>query len=575
MDARKDSKLCDHRDGEGMNEQDRKQFQEGLSTEFVEDLRSRIEVLLLPRAEEYFAPGGTAYTQNSPDLKRVEMAVNYFDYQPCAVSVLAVLAARGDRIAEMLVRRIFDNAEYYLDEWRAREGFRTSLRRSQLHLALAYETLRDTIGEELALRWRALILRTAQDMMDHFNHFEEKHPALDNRGFGTGINHVAIAAEGIWKTGRLFDQHEFCERAGGFVDRLVAYGHPDGYFEEHTNDEREGGPSLVYTPLTAGCAYIVQKWRGRADHDRFSKCGALFRNFCDSHLHATPFADERANPHGLGPYGIALHALSPEGRGFLRKALDPETNPSLTSNGRLEYLARLYFELGESERGEGTTPEPFCPGTFRIGLPLGVVRKNGWHAGVSGMRALNRVLSPDGDYALDRQTLVFLSHDQAGTILSGVKSKKNPDWSTLRIGEDAYPVRTGELDDDFRATAHYEGFSASVSWELDDCARLIFSSESENTITSQLALEIRQGDTVELDGQSVTLGDTTFKQTGVSMVSTGNWTITSEAPGEFDWYVAPFNPYSEANKSAPSARRPVFRVPFTGGTSFSFAWIGE
>ena len=76
-------------------------------------------------------------------------------------------------------------------------------------------------------------------------------------------------------------------------------------------------------------------------------------------MHPAPFADERANPHGVGPYGIALHALSPEGRGFLRKALDPGSNASLTSNGRLEYLARLYFELGDPETGNGTTPEPF------------------------------------------------------------------------------------------------------------------------------------------------------------------------------------------------------------------------
>ena len=554
-----------------MNEQDAKWFQEGLSAEFVRDLQSRIETLLLPQAKEYFAPGGTAYTQNSPDLKRGEMAVNYFDYQPCAVSVLAVLAARSDHTAEILVRGIFENAAYYLDEWRAREGYTTSLRRSQLHLVLAYEALQEKIDTELACRWRALILRSAQDMMDHFNHFEEKHPALDNRGFNTGINHVAIAAEGIWKTGNLFDQQELCDRASGFIDRLVAYGHPDGYFEEHTNDEREGGPSLVYTPLTAGCAYIVQKWRGLADRDRFSKCGALFRNFCDSHMHPAPFADERANPHGVGPYGIALHALSPEGRGFLRKALDPGSNASLTSKGRLEYLARLYFELGESETGKGTTPEPFCPGTFRIGLPLGMIRKGGWHAGISGLRALNRVISPDGDYALDRQTLVFLSHDTAGTILSGVKSKKNPNWSTLRIGEDAYPVRTGKLDDEFTATVHYEKFSVEVNWILDDSALLTFTSESEQEIMSQLSLEIHQGATVELDGRSVTLGDTPFKQSSVSRISTETWSVTSATAGEFEWYIAPFNPYSEANKSASTSRRPVFRVSFTGKTSFSFA----
>jgi hypothetical protein len=553
-----------------MNQLDQKRLQEGLTQDFVSDLQSRIEALLLPGAEAYFTPTGTAYTQNSPDLKRTEMAVNYFDYQPCAVSVLGIMAARGDRSAEMVARRIFDNAGYYLDEWRSREGFTTSLRRSQLHLVLAYESMKDLVEPDLALRWQSLLLRSAQDMMDHFNHFEEKHPALDNRGFGTGINHVAIAAEGIWKTGNAFGQNDLCKRAGGFIDRLVAYGHPDGYFEEHTNDAREGGPSLVYTPLTAGCAYIVQKWRDKADLDRFSKCGALFRNFCDSKLRAMPFTDERANPHGVGPYGIALHALSSEGRGFLRSALDPDTNPSLTSNGHLEYLSRLHFELGESELGEGAIPEPFCPGKFRISLPLGVVRQGNWHAGVSGLQALNRVISPDSDYSLDRQSLVFLSHKTVGTILAGVKSKKNPDWSTLRIGDDAYPVRTGELSEDFVATVQYENFSATVGWELNDSAWLRITTDSAEPVTVQLILEIPQGDSVELDGEPIKLDDDTFVRSSLTTVATKTWSVTADQPGDFSWYVAPFNPYSEANKSNPSTRRPVFRIQFTGQTSFNF-----
>lgn len=553
-----------------MTEQDRQLFEEGLSAEFVNDLRDRIKALILPGASEYFVQGGTAYTQNKPDLKRKEMAVNYFDYQPCAVSVLGVMAAEGNKGAEMLVRRIVDNVSYYLDEWRSREGYTTSLRRSQLHLVLAYESMLPILGKDEAVLWRAVLLRSAQDMMDHFNLFEEKHPALDNRGFGTGINHVAIAAEGIWKTGQVFEQTDLCDRAGGFVDRLVAYGHPDGYFEEHTNDEREGGPSLVYTPLTAGCAYIVQKWRNVADLDRFAKCGALFRNLCDSHLHAMPFSDERANPHGLGPYGIALHALSPEGRGFLRRALDPVTNPSLTSNGRLEYLSRLYFELSESEMGAGTIPEPFKEGSFRITLPLGVRRGFGWHAGVSSLHALNRTIATDSDYALDRQSLVFLSHDKAGTILSGVKSKKNRNWSTLRIGEDAYPVQTGELDDDFVATAHYQTFNASVGWSLAESAKLSLSTDTNSEVDCQLVLEIKHGDSIELDGKRVTLGDDPFTTSGITTITTGEWSVTADHPGEFDWFIAPFNPYSEANKSSPGSRRPVFRVSFPGTLSFSF-----
>ena len=132
----------------------------------------------------------------------------------------------------------------------------------------ASELLIAEFGQDAAEEFWVALKESGQQSVDAF---------LERRSEFTRLGKLAIAQAllPLEKTGRLFDQQEFCERAGGFVDRLVAYGHPDGYFEEHTNDEREGGPSLVYTPLTAGCAYIVQKWRGRADRDRFSKCGAV------------------------------------------------------------------------------------------------------------------------------------------------------------------------------------------------------------------------------------------------------------------------------------------------------------
>ena len=550
-------------------------FAEGLTEPFASDLQERIESLLLPAAARYFEPEGTAYSQNDPSLKRLEMAVNYFDYQPCAVSTLALIASRGDRSAEMLVRTIFENAAYYLDEWRGREGYTTSLRRSQLHLVLAYETLRDDVESSLAERWRALLLRSAADMLDHFNHLKEKTPALDNRSFGTGINHVAIAAEGIWRTGFALDQPDLCELSGSLIDRLVAYGHPDGYFEEHTNDEREGGPSLVYTSLTAGCAYVVQNWRECADLDRFAKCGALFRSFCDHSLAVLPISDERANPKVLGPYGVALHALSPEGRGYLRAALDPERNPLLSSNGRLEYLSRLHFELGMCKLGSGSIPEPFIDGAFRISLPIGVQRSHGWTAAVSGLRALNRDIATNSDYALDRQSLVSLSHKTAGTILSGAKSKKDPSWSTLRSDEDAYPVRTGTLDEDFTATAHYQSFTGTVKWELADEAKLTLRSSNTTVTAAQLTLEASRGATLYCDGQKVQLGDDPIVVDDVRSVKTEHWTVKTSIPGKLDWYIAPYNPYSEGNVSAPSSRRPVLRLPFEEEMTFTFRATGQ
>ena len=547
---------------------------EGLSGDFLQEVRSRIHTAILPKAEAYFKEGEDAYSQGNSALKRGEMSVGYYDYQPCAVSTLGVLAAEGNERALVVIRRIFDNTRYYIDEWRKKEGYTVSLRRAQLHLVLCYDRLRDLVEPGEAEAWRALLTRTAEDMLDHFHNLQERVPALDNRGFGTGINHVAIAAEGMWKSGEILGRPEWQEIAGAFIDRLIAYGHPDGYFEEHTNDAREGGPSLVYTPLTAGCAHIVQRWRNALDRERFAQCGALYRNFTDTQFRAMAFADERANPHGLGSYGIAIHALSPEGRGFLRMALDPDDGAVHLDRMSLEGLSRLNLELDYTETGNGAISEPFHEGTFRISMPLGVARSHGWTIGLSAMKALNREISPRGDYALDRQNLLDLSHTVAGTVLPGAKSKYDPLWSTVRIGDDAYPTRTGNLQmqaDRAVAEVFYETFSVHVTWIYGECPRLVMASDAEGPLKTQLVLEIPSGANLNLDdGRSVELGDGEAEYENVRSVATDAWEVSSDRSGSLVWYISPFNPYSAGNKSAPNARRPVFVVEWTGQVEFSF-----
>lgn len=552
-----------------------KYVQEGLTSEFLDQIRTRIHSRILAKAETYFAEGGTAYTQNNPAAKKSEMIVNFYDYQPCCASVLGSLAAAGNERALAIVRRLFDNVRYYIGEGREKEGFRGSLRRSQLHLVLAYERLKRVLGASETAAWAELLIRSGQDMMDHFNGLQERHPALDNRGFGTGINHVAIAAEGLWKTGDALNRPDWRDAAEGFTDRLIAYGHPDGYFEEHTNDAREGGPSLVYTPLTAGCAFLIQHWRNAIDRARFAHCGAFFRNLMDAHLHAMPFADERANPHGLGCYGIALHALSPEGRGLIRLALDERDGTVNLDNMSLEYLSRLDLELAHMETGKGTVPEPFIPGTFRISLPLGVARSHGWTLGLSALKALNRDIAPKSDYALDRQTLIFVSHEKAGTLVSGAKSKHDPAWSTVRKGDDAYPVRTGDLrlsKGQTEALVHYADFDVHLAWIPGETPRLVLTSKSPDMLTAQLVLEAPMGTLLSLDGNAASaLGEDATTIEPVQSVAAPTWQISADQPGRLIWYVAPFNPYSAGNKSAPNTRRPVFAVAWSGRVEFAFS----
>ena len=168
---------------------------EGLTQGFLADLKSDIQSTILPAAESYFTEEGTAYTQNNASLKKVEMVVNYYDYQPCCSSVLGLLAAQGHDRALTVVRRLFENVGYYIGEGREKEGFKVSLRRSQLHLVLCREHLKPILETSETDVWGQLLAQSCEDMLAHFNGLQERVPALDNRGFGTGINHVAIAAD--------------------------------------------------------------------------------------------------------------------------------------------------------------------------------------------------------------------------------------------------------------------------------------------------------------------------------------------------------------------------------------------
>jgi len=553
---------------------------QGLQANFLSRVQSEVQALILPRAEAYFREGGDAFTQEAPALKSDEKVVNYYDYQPCAVSVLGLLAAKGNERALVLVRRIFKNVRYYIEEFRAENNHALSLRRAQLHLALCYDRLRGAVPSEEAEAWRDLLTRTAEDMLERVNHLQERVPELDNRAFRTGINHVAIVAEGIWKSGDVLGRPDWQKCAGDFIDRLVAYSHSDGYFEENTNDKREGGPSLAYTPLTAGCAYMVQRWMGNLDRKRFARYGALYRNLIDTRFLPLVFADERANPQGLRayrPYGRALHSLTPGGRGFLRLSLDPETGHVPLNLLTLEHLARLHMEIDHMELGEGAPPEPYHESMFRLRLPLGVIRQHGWTMGLSALRALNREIRPNGDYALDRQSLLCLVHETAGTVLAGAKSKYDPLWSTVRIGDDAYPVRTGNLKlekDRAAAGIFYETFSVNLTWVYGERPRLVMASGATGPLKTQLVLEAPPGTRFSLnDGRSVDLGDEEAEYENVRSVATDAWEVHSDHAGSLIWYVSPFNPYFAGNKSAPDARRPVFVVGWTEQIEFSFRAI--
>lgn len=383
--------------------------------------------------------------------------VSFHDYDACGISVLAPLAARGDAAALRLVRLLRRSMEHYRDRIHGREVsehgvWNVPLRRSLLHVALAWRSLRGVLDLEDEAAWCGLVEQQVPAAIRHCRGFQPGRKDLHLAGVN---NQTAIFMQGIWHCGREFGRPEWTDLAREFAERNLASGHPDGYYEEHTNADSEGGPSLVYTPLPAGCLYDVLG--GRDDPRReFLRAGAFFCSFLDPERRMIPLADERTYADGpAGVYGLALHSLSAEGRAFVAETLDA------------------------------------ADWAVRIGLPLGILRGRGFTAGLSALRALNRDIAPESDYALDRQAVAHLSHAEAGTLVSAVKSKRDPGFSTFRIGEDAYPVRTGTLEmgaDWAEARLAYRSFGATARWELSDRPLLILSVDTDAEVKTSCAV---------------------------------------------------------------------------------------
>jgi hypothetical protein len=87
--------------------------------------------------------------------------------------------------------------------------------------------------------------------------------------------------------------------------------------------------------------------------------------------------------------------------------------------------------------------------------------------------------------------MLYLSHEKAGVILSGLKSKRDPGFSTFRIGDDAYTVKTGRLELGTgwaEATLFYETFTATLRWDVSDRPRLILKVDTDRPVVTTLTV---------------------------------------------------------------------------------------
>lgn len=458
-----------------------------LDKDFIKTIKGRIESQILSAMEKIYLEGDRDLRNYNPGLKFAEKIVGYYDYQACGISILAVLALKGNDRAKVLITKILGNSRYYTENIYGKDidgtQWDTPLRRLLLHLAVAYQTLEPALKEEEKKEFKELV---EQQIPLALKWNKDFFPGKGDLYMNTN-NHNAIFMQGIYYCGKTFNHPEWIDITLDFAHRMYESVNPDGYFEEASNKERESGPSLVYTRLTLGCLYDVLDGR-KNSQEKFIKAGDFYRSFINYDYQMIPIADERTNSTGKGiDFGLALHSLTSRGRYFIADNLAILDFSKLT----VEDLSVIYHELNLMKTGNCESPENRTEGNSRISLPLGIVRKNGYTAGVSALLALNRTLHPKNDYHLDHQDMIYLSHEKAGVILTGYKSKNNPEFSTFRIGDDAYTIKTGELKMGqgwAESILYYKTFTAKIRWEISDKARLILSTDSDKTITSSLPI---------------------------------------------------------------------------------------
>ncbi len=460
-----------------------------LTSDFIAGVKLRIKAAIIPKMEEIYGHAQPVFREAfMPGFKQNEKIVSFYDYEACGLSVLADLAADGGHRAQSLLRILRRNIDYYRNAVYGHEVpghgiWKVPLRRLLLHLALAYRALDRRLDPETRQWFHDTVNSQVPPAIELCKRFQ---PGCRDLHLVGGVNnHTAIFMQGIWHCGQAFHRPDWVELTREFAERFYDSGHPDGYFEEHTNAEREGGPSLVYTPLTAGSLFDVLDGRNRP-RDKFIKAGDFFRSFINERRELIPIADERTNTTVAGScYGLALHSLTSRGRAFIRESLADRD----FSAARAEWLAVIYHELDLMQAGPAETPEYRSDGSSRITLPLGILRRHGFTAGISALRALNRTRTPNSDYSLDQQNMVYLSHRDRGIILTGIKSKRDPEYSTFRIGDDAYTVRTGELkmgDSWAEAKLFYAAFAGTLRWDIGAGARLTLQVDADQPVITTL-----------------------------------------------------------------------------------------
>jgi hypothetical protein len=432
--------------------------------------------------------------------------------------------------------------------------------------------LREAQGDFPFDEWRGPIERACTTLIAHRL---EKLPGL--RRFvrpviGTGTNHVVLYLTTVYRAGMVLGREDFVELALPIARALAADVHPDGYWEEHGDLDRRGGPTPAYNYLSMGGIGLLHAWTGEpvfaSAIDRATRFHSSF-----SYPDGRPceLIDERVRAgHSAAPMIWGLHAMSrtPEGRGaavrhfegWLRLAsAKVRTSPELMARMCENFL---YWESGTI----GTAPTDRRDHTASMTLPASVHRHGAWFAGLSCIRAINAEDPSfrDNPVALERQKLFSLWHERVGLVIDGSPSKGQPQNSTFSAATvdapDYLPCggATGVDETELVARASYRTFigEARLSFPSDGEARITLAVDpvgNRGPFDAAFTLAHRGTGILTATGRHVDLTgriSLTFSEMGGAF-HYGSCRISGPGDARLEWPYEPFDPYTADHKPFP------------------------
>jgi hypothetical protein len=485
-----------------------------------------------------------------------------------------VLAIR--KLGNYLVSAFKDNGEF---EWLS-GGNRICTVDQRLTLAWI-EGLRILREHNLDIeyaRWQDRILRACDRLMDHSLNKLQGVRRFITRVMGTGTNHVALHIATVFRAAQVFQRADYMNAIMPIARAFAADIHPDGYWEEHGDLCRRGGPTPAYNYLShCGMALMYEWTKEPIFLEAITRSTRFHGNFTYPNGEYCELVDERVrHGHPPGQWGLFGFSHWPEGRGMAAlKFKNWKMHDKREGHNYPEILARqcenqMYWHHG-----------PMAPAAFertdhaaRMELPAGIFRRGRWCVALSAMHGTNAEdpAYRDNPFALDRQKLFSVFHTDAGLVIDGSPSKKQPENSTFAAKGEHYddylPCGGGisESREGYIVTAAYKSFVGQVSIHVIDesnleITMLVDAAGCMGPFTAAFTMPIRGARQIITEDSTLVLEAASFTHAlsdNNDWFRLGNITVRALQKAALDWPMLPFNSYTADHKSTLSAA--VLRV---------------